>query len=100
MFYQKLLTGIWKIIFFPNFNGLQRINQNFTQKRSFYKKDSLAHYPPCCTCFGSREIPVSVQGNFEGFSAEDEETGSNWFLLSQTFNQKRKYCYGFQVCWI
>ena len=31
-----------------------------------------------------------VKGNFDGFLAEDLQTGSNWFLLSPTFNQKRK----------
>ena len=31
-----------------------------------------------------------MQGSFDRFSAEDEQTGSNWFLLSQTLSQKRK----------
>ena len=35
-------------------------------------------------------IPVSVQSYFDAFSAEDEQTGLDWFLLSQTFNQKGK----------
>ena len=72
-------------------SALTRVLSN---KGPFTKKIALPNIFLCrlgdlCTCCGSWAILVSVQDNFCGFSAEDEQTGSNWFLLSQAFNQKR-----------
>ena len=71
---------------------------------TFSKKKGVPlifHMPLLCPLylFWEQSISSPVQSYFLRNLAKDEPTGLNWFLLSQTFNLKRKLLLRFS-CWL
>ena len=81
MFYKKKFDRYLKNRDIP-FNGLQRLSKNFDQKSSSVSLLVAEQLQFLCRFFN-------------GFLAENKKNALNWFLLSQTFNQKQKLWYGF-----
>ena len=75
----------------PDFKSKRALSKN-NRRANCISYVTLVTYVPV---LGAEQFQLPCRVISDGFSSEDEQTGSNLYLLSQTFNQKGKF-----VLWI